>query len=141
VRADLMKQLAARVSFDVPEPLVEREIDRRLEDFAGRLVDQGVDPRKAGLDWKAFREAQRDAAREAVASALVLDEVARREQIEAAASDVEQEIARYAERTGRTPAAVRAALEKEGGLSRIYTGLRREKSIDFLMARATIATD
>ena len=141
VRADLMKQLAARVSFEVPEPLVEREIDRRLEDFAGRLVDQGVDPRKAGLDWKAFREAQRNAAREAVASALVLDEVARREQIEAAASDVEQEISRYAERTGRTPAAVRAALEKEGGLSRIYTGLRREKSIDFLMARATIATD
>jgi hypothetical protein len=36
---------------------------------------------------------------------------------------------------------VRAALEKEGGLSRIYTGLRREKSIDFLMARATIAKD
>jgi trigger factor len=141
VRADLMKQLAARVSFAVPEPLVEREIDRRLEDFAGRLVDQGVDPRKAGLDWKAFREAQRDAAREAVASALVLDEVARREQIEAAASDVEQEISRYAERTGRTSAAVRAGLEKEGGLSRIYTGLRREKSIDFLMARATIAKD
>ncbi len=43
------------------------------------------------------------------------------------------------ERTGRTPAAVRAALEKEGGLSRVYAGLRREKSIDFLMARATIA--
>lgn len=104
-------------------------------------MDQGVDPRKAGLDWKAFREAQRDAAREAVASALVLDEVARREQIEAAASDVEQEISRYAERTGRTSAAVRAGLEKEGGLSRIYTGLRREKSIDFLMARATIAKE
>ena len=36
-------------------------------------------------------------------------------------------------------AAVRAALEKEGGLSRIYTGLRREKAVDFVMARATIA--
>jgi hypothetical protein len=33
---------------------------------------------------------------------------------------------------------VRAALEKEGGLSRVSTGLRREKSIDFLMARATL---
>ena len=30
--------------------------------------------------------------------------------------EVEREIGRYAERTGRTPAAVRAALEKEGGL-------------------------
>jgi trigger factor len=141
VRGDLMKQLAARVSFEVPQSLIERETDRRLEDFAGRLVDQGIDPRKAGLDWKAFRDAQRDPAREAVASALVLDEVARREQLEVTNAEVDQEIERYAERTGRTPAAVRAALEKEGGLSRIYTGLRREKSIDFLMARATIAKD
>ena len=141
VRADLMKQLAARVEFELPESLIEREIDRRLEDFASRLVDQGIDPRRAGLDWKAFRDAQRDAAREAVASALVLDEVARKEPIEVGESEVEQEISRYAERTGRTPAAVRAALEKEGGLSRIYTGLRREKAIDFLMARATIAKD
>jgi trigger factor len=141
VRADLMKQLAARVSFEVPQSLIERESDRRLEDFAGRLVDQGIDPRTAGLDWKAFRDAQRDPAREAVASALVLDEVARREQLEVTDAEVDQEIERYAERSGRTPAAVRAALEKEGGLSRIYTGLRREKSIDFLMARATIAKD
>jgi len=141
VRSDLMKQLAARVSFEVPHSLIERETDRRLEDFAGRLVDQGIDPRKAGLDWKAFRDAQRDPAREAVASALLLDEVARREHLEVTNDEVDQEIERYAERTRRTPAAVRAALEKEGGLSRIYTGLRREKSIDFLMARATIAKE
>ncbi len=48
-------------------------------------------------------------------------------------------MARYAERTNRTPAAVRAALEKEQGLSRVASGIRREKSIDFLLARATIA--
>ena len=54
---------------------------------------------------------------------------------------LEAEVVKYAERTGRTPAAVRAALEKEGGLSRIYAGLRREKSIDFVMARATITGD
>jgi trigger factor len=78
VRADLMKQLAARVTFEVPESLIERELDRRLEDFAARQVDQGIDPRRAGIDWKAFRDNQRDAAREAVASALVLDEVARK---------------------------------------------------------------
>src|SRR5215467_894670 len=141
VRADLMKQLAARVSFEVPPSLIERETDRRLEEFAGRLVDQGIDPRKAGLDWKAFRDAQQDPAREAVASALLLDEVARREQLEVTNAEVDQEIDRYAERTRRTSPAVRAALEKEGGLSRIYTGLRREKTIDFLMARATIAKE
>jgi trigger factor len=139
VRGELMKQLAARLPFEVPASLVEREIDRRLEDFARRLMDQQIDPRQAGIDWTAFRESQRDPARESVASAIVLDEVARREQLDPSEEAVEQEIARYAERTGRTAAAVRASLEKEGGLSRIYAGLRRDKSIDFLLARATIA--
>jgi trigger factor len=139
VRAELMKQLAARVPFEVPASLVEREIDRRLEDFARRLIDQNVDPRQAGIDWAAFRESQRDVAREAVAAALALDEVTRRERLDVTEEEAEREVSRYAERTGRTPAAVRAALEKEGGLSRVYAGLRREKSIDFVMSRATIA--
>jgi trigger factor len=140
-RSALMKQLAARVPFDVPASMINREVDRRLEDFARRLVDQNVDPRQAGIDWTAFRESQREVSREAVAAALVLDEITRRETIDVSEGEVEAEVVKYAERTGRTPAAVRAALEKEGGLSRIYGGLRREKSIDFVMARATITGD
>jgi len=138
LRADLMKQLAPRVPFEVPSSLVERDIDRRVEDFARRLMDQRIDPRQAGIDWNAFRESQREVARHTVAAALVLDEVTRREQIEVTDEEVDREVATYAERTGRTPAAVRAALEKEGGLSRIAAGLRREKSIDFVMSRAKI---
>jgi trigger factor len=136
LRADLMKQLATRVPFEVPGSLVERELDRRIEDFARRLMDQRIDPRQAGIDWNAFRESQRDPSRETVAAALVLDEVMRREQLAVSDDEIEREIATYAERTGRTPAAVRAALEKEGGVSRIAAGLRREKAIDFVMARA-----
>ena len=139
LRSGLMKQLATRVPFDIPASLIEREIDRRLEDFAGRLMQQNIDPRQAGIDWGAFRESQRETAKEAVASALVLDEVARKEAIVVAESEVDDEIARYAERTGQTPVKVRATLEKEGGISRIYAGLRREKSVDHVMARATIA--
>jgi trigger factor len=140
-RSELMKQLATRLPFEVPSSMIEREVDRRLEDFARRLIDQKIDPRQAGIDWNAFRESQREVAREAVAAALVLDEVTRREQLDVSEDEVEREIARYAERTGRTPAAVRAALEKEGGLSRVQASLRREKSIDFVKARATIAGD
>jgi trigger factor len=119
IRAELMKQLATRLPFEVPASLVDREIDRRLEDFARRLIDQKIDPRQAGIDWNAFRESQREVAREAVASALVLDELARHEKLDATDEEVEQEIGRYAERTGRAPAAVRAGLEKEGGISRV----------------------
>jgi trigger factor len=141
VRASLMKQLASRVPFEVPASLIEREIDRRLEDFARRLIEQNVDPRQAGIDWNAFRDSQREVAREAVAGAIALDEIARREQLQVTGEEIDREITRYGARTGRTPAAVRAALEKEGGLSRVHAGLRREKSIDLVMARATIAEE
>jgi trigger factor len=139
LRDQLMKQLSARLPFDVPASLVDRELDRRVEDFARRLIDQQIDPRKAGIDWNELRESQRQSAQQGVAGALVLDEIARREQLDPSENEVEQEIGRYAERSGRTATAVRAALEKEGGLSRVYAGLRREKSIDFLMKRAKIA--
>jgi trigger factor len=138
MRADLMKQLATRVSFEVPQALLEREIDRRVEEFVRRLIDQQIDPMKTNINWEEFRERQREAATEAVRGALVLDEVARRENVAVAREDIEAEIAKYAERTGRTPAAVRARLEKEGGISRLYSGLRRERAIDFLLSRATI---
>jgi trigger factor len=139
MRADLMKQLAGRVTFEVPQALLEREIDRRVEEFVRRLIDQQIDPMKTNINWEEFRERQRDAAAEAVRGALVLDEVARRESVVVSQEDVDAEIARYAERTGRTPAAVRARLEKEGGIGRLHAGLRRERAIDFLLSRATIA--
>jgi trigger factor len=141
VRADLMKQLSARVPFEVPNVLVERELDRRVEEFAQRLVEQRIDPRQAGVDWRALRESQREVAQQGVAAALVIEEVARREHLEATEDEVEREVARYADRLGRTPAAVRAELEKERGLPRLRGSLRREKTIDFLMSRATMAGD
>ena len=139
LRAEMMKALAGRVPFDVPESLVHREMDRRVEEFARRLMDQRIDPRAAGVDWQAFRDSQRDVAREAIGAALVLDEITRREQLTVTDEEIDREVGRYAERSGRAVAAVRASLEKEGGLSRVAAGLRREKSIDFVMSRATIA--
>jgi FKBP-type peptidyl-prolyl cis-trans isomerase (trigger factor) len=120
---------------------VDREIDRRLEEFARRLMEQQIDPRQANIDWAQFREAQREPARDAVAGALVLDEIARRENLVVGTEDLDKEIEQFATRSGRTPAAVRAQLEKEGGISRLYAGLRREKAVDFALSRAKMAAE
>jgi trigger factor len=141
VRSELFKQLAQRITFELPASLVDREVDRRLEEFARRLMEQQIDPRQANIDWAQFREAQREPARDAVASALVLDEIARREHLVVEAEDLDKEIEQFAARSGRTPAAVRAQLEKEGGISRLYAGLRREKAIDFALSRAKMAAE
>jgi trigger factor len=139
VRSELFRQLSQRIPFELPASLVEREMDRRVEEFARQLAAQNVDPRQAGIDWGQFREAQREPAWNAVASALALDEIARREQITVMPEDVDKEIERFAVRAGRTPAALRAQLEKEGGISRLYAGLRREKAVDLALSRAKMA--
>lgn len=137
MRSELLKQLAERVNFEVPASLLDREIDRRVEEFVRRLMDQQIDPMQVNINWEEFREKQRDAAAEAVKGALVLDEVSRREGIAATEEEIDAEVERYAERSGRTGAAVRAKLEKEGGISRLFSGLRREKTVDFLLSKAT----
>ena len=137
MRGELLKQLASRVTFDVPAVLLDREIDRRVEDFVRRLMDQQVDPMKVNINWEEFREKQREAAADSVRGALALDEVARRENLAATDAEIDAEMEKYAERTGRSAAAVRARLEKEGGIARLYSGLRREKTVDFLLSRAT----
>jgi trigger factor len=139
MRSDLLAALARRIAFEVPTSLVERELDRRMEELARRMVEQRVDPRKAGVDWKEFRQAQRDGAVDSVKATLVLDEIARRENVAVVDEDIEREVSRFAAGTGRTPAAVRAQLEKDAGLARLATGLRREKTVELLVGRANIS--
>ena len=138
LRADLLKQIAKRLPFPVPGALVDREIDRRVEDFARRLMSQQIDPRRANIDWAAFRQGQREPAQESVASALVLDQIARRDGITVTDTDLERELERYAERAGLTPAAVRARLEQEDGLGRMQIGMRREQTVNAVLARVQV---
>jgi trigger factor len=137
LRHALLRELGGRVKA-VPDVLVEQEIDRRLEEFVRRLVDQGIDPMKAEIDWQEFRERQRQPAQDAVRSTAAIDEVARRESIEASDADLEQELEKFAGRAGRTPAAVRARLEKEGAMDRIRAGVRREKTMAWLIDKASV---
>jgi trigger factor len=141
LRADLLEALAGKITFELPGVLVERDLNRRMQEFVRHLLEQGIDWRNAGIDWEAFRRDQRDAADRAVRATIVLDEVARREAIEVPEDEVEGQVTTFAERTGRTPAATRAQLEKDGDLDRLRAGLRRERAVDFLLSRATIASD
>jgi trigger factor len=141
LRSDLLKALAARVTFEVPEVLIDRDIDRRTQDFIRHLIEERIDPRQAGVDWEAFRKDQRQPAEEAVKAMIVLDEVGRREQLAVSDEDLEREVAGFAERSGRTVSAVRAQLEKDGELERLRTGLRRERAVEYLLSRVTIGGD
>ncbi len=138
IRQNVLEQLARRVPFDPPEVLVTREVDRRVEEFVRQLIEQGIDPTRTAINWEEFREQQRPPAVETVKCMLVLDEIARRENLSVDEAEIEKQIAEYAETAKQSVAEVRHRLEHEGAISRIYAGLRREKAIDFAMAHATI---
>ena len=139
VRNSLLSQLAQRIPFELPVSLVEREMDRRVEEFARRLMEQGVDPRQAGMDWNEFRESQRQAARDAVGSAIALDQLARRDQVTVESDAVTAEMARMSEALQRTPEAVQAQLMKDGGLPRLVMGMRREKTVEHALGLLTLS--
>ena len=140
VRDELLTLLAKRIPGQVPEALVHREIDRRVEHLVAQLVAQRIDPRHANIDWEEFRENQREAAADTVRSTLVLDEIARHEKIEVTEDEIEREIAGQAKRSERTVAATRALLAREGGMAPLVVGMRREKTIDIVLAHATIVS-
>ena len=92
-----------------PTPDVVQQALRAAADSPGYPVTIGrPETRQACIDWAQFREAQREPARLAVASALVLDAIARRERLDVRPEEIDNEIERFAERAGRTPAALLA---------------------------------
>ncbi len=138
VKHALVDLLASRATFEVPETLVERHINARMEAAARTLALQGVDPAQAGVDWRRYREAQRDESQKAAKAEIILDEIARRERIEVSEAELDSEIGHYAERLRKPKESVRARMEKEGELRALQARLREEKTLDLVKANARL---
>jgi trigger factor len=129
----LVADLVKRNDFEVPESLVERQIDVRLERGLRALAAQGMkleDIKK--MDLPRVRVGQREQAVQDVKSSLLLERIAELEKIEVGDDEVNREVEALAQQTKQTPEAVRARLTQDGGLDRIRNRIRSEKTLDFL---------
>ena len=129
----LVAELVRRNDFEVPESLVERQIDVRLERGLRALAAQGMkveDMKK--MDLPRLRAGQRDQAVQDVRSSLLLERIAEQEGIGVGEEELHQEIEALAKQSKQTPEAVRARLTQDGGLDRIRNRIRSEKTLDFL---------
>ncbi len=129
----LVDQLLEQNPFPVPQTLVERRIEARIEGNLRGLAEQGVDLRKLKPDWAKLRSRHEPAAEREVRAALVLEKIAARENIEAPAAALEEEIAAAARDLKQTPEALRARLADNGGLERIKNRLRQDRVMQFLL--------
>jgi trigger factor len=129
----LVAELVKRNEFEVPESLVDRQIDLRLERGLRALAAQGMkmeDLKK--MDLPRLRAGQRDQAVQDVKSSLLLERVADLEKIEVSDEEVNRELEALAKQSKQTSEAVRARLTADGGLDRIRNRIRSEKTLEFL---------
>ena len=129
----LVDELVKRHDFEVPEALVERQIDIRLERGMRALAAQGMraeDLKK--MDFNRLRAGQREQATQEVKASLLLQKVAEEEKIEVADEEIDREIEALASQSKQTPEAIRARLTRDGALDRIRIRLRNDKALDFL---------
>jgi trigger factor len=129
----LVAELVKRNDFEVPESLVDRQIDLRLERGLRALAAQGMkmeDLKK--MDLPRLRAGQRDQAVQDVKSSLLLERIAELEKIETGEDELNHEIEALAQQSKQTSEAIRARLTQDGGLDRIRNRIRSEKTLDFL---------
>lgn len=129
----LLAELVKRNEFEVPDSLVERQIDLRLERGLRALSEQGMkseDLKK--MDFNRMRAGQRDQALQEVKASLLLEKVAEQEKIDVGDEEIDREVQALAEHSKQTPEAIRARLTRDGALDRIRNRIRHEKTLDFL---------
>ena len=133
----ILDELVKRHDFEVPESLVERQVDIRLERGLRALAAQGMkadDMRR--MDFDRLRAGQREAALREVKANLLLDRIADKEKIAVTDQEIDREIEAVAQQAQQTPEAVRARLTKDGAIERIRNRLRSEKTLDYLYQKS-----
>jgi trigger factor len=138
LRSGAMEQLVDRNRFDVPEYIVEKQMDSRINALARQFVGQGIDPRQLKIDWEAAREAQRERAEREVRGSFVLDRIAEVEKIEVSEDDFNSEVERLAVGSGQTAEVLKARLTKEKALDSIKEQIKNRKALDFVVSSAEI---
>lgn len=129
----LLAELIKRNEFEVPEALVERQVDVRLDRGLRALASQGMSSEHMKkLDFGRLRAGQREQAVQEVKASLLLEKVADAENIVVGDEEIDREVEALAKQTNQAPDDIRTRLTRDGALDRIRNRIRNEKALDFL---------
>ncbi len=137
--------LAKLVEEDVPEALVNHELNHRAQDLAMRLQAQGLTIEQwlaiTGKSSEDLTAELREAAETSAKVDLALRAVVEAEQIECTDEDLDEELSDVAERVGETVARVRQEFERGGNISAVRSDVRKRKALDWLLERVEIVDE
>jgi trigger factor len=138
-REALLDAIVQRQSVDVPECMVQDELEARVQRMANSLAYQGIDINQTSIDWKKIFDEERPRAEQSVRRSILLDAIARQEGIDVSDNEIDSELQKLTEGTNKSAAALKAQLEKEERLQSYKQHLREDKALDFIYRNANIS--
>ena len=136
----ISEKLVELAQGDIPEAMYERQVDEMIRDFEARLRSQGLNVglndylQYMGMDMDSLRNVYRADAEKIVKRKLVLEAIAKKENIEVTDEDVEKEYADIAESYKIEVEQIKAAIPAET----IKSDLTVRKALEFVKENAVI---
>ncbi|MDD7182156.1 trigger factor [Peptostreptococcus anaerobius] len=141
MRNKVVEKVAEGVEIDIPNSMVEAQLDRQLQDINMQLSYQGWSLEKfaelSGQSIEDIREARRDEAKAMVKHALIVEKIVELEKVEATDEDIEKDLENFAKMYQIEIDKIKSSIgdaEKENIADRIRT----EKAVDLLLEKANL---
>ena len=129
---ELIDLAVANAKFSVPEILIEDKISQMVEEIKmsleSRKMSLDMYMQYTGLDMAIIRENQRPVAEENVKTDLVLDAIAKAEDIQVDMADVDAEIAAISAQHGASPEEVKKIIKGNGTMGLLLANILRRKA-------------
>ncbi|MBG9771544.1 trigger factor [Brevibacillus laterosporus] len=140
VREQLVLKATENAEIEIPDVMVESELDQMVKEFEQRLQMQGMNLELyyqfSGTDESALRDQMRKDAVLRVRTALVLEAIANAENLETKEEDVDQELEQYAKMYGRPADELKKIFAAQDGLAGLYREILTRKVVDLLVAES-----
>lgn len=138
---NVIKVVTDAAKVDIPQCMIDAKIEDLIRDFGYRLSSQGLSldqyMKYTGATVDTFKEQFKDQAEEQVKTALVLGEIAKKENIEVTDEDVENEFKRMAEMYGMEVDKLKEYI-KDGEKDSLKEELKIKKAVDKIVGAAKV---
>ncbi|MCR8746131.1 trigger factor [Romboutsia lituseburensis] len=142
MRNTLVEKVAANTEVEVPEAMIQHQIDNMLMELNYQLQYQGLNLQQllqmTGRSIEELRNERKEDAAKLVKSSLVLEAIADAEKVEATDADVEAELEKMSAMYNMEVEKLKASL-RETDVEDIKGQVKIRKTIDLLLENATIA--
>ena len=139
LRDELVEKAAANAEVEIPQGMINTEVDRMVQEFGQRLQMQGMNLdlyyQFSGQDEEALRTQMAEEAANRVRVTLVLEAIGQAENIEVTEEDINTELEKMAAQFGMSNDQILTAL---GGTKVLENDIRTQKTVEFLVENAKI---